>query len=189
MEDVLDVYQRPHDPARPVVCLDETTKQLLKETRAPIPATPGRKARHDYEYERNGVANLFMMFAPLEGWRHVEVTDRRLLDERGADRERDPDRLLVFARDFVDEALEQPHRERDVDRRVEQDHVGGGLGHLWPFHAVLGTAHAPLYAGNDPLHRAASGRQIPERVHSRDQAGCRIHAGRRESRRCVLLIT
>ncbi|PWB84617.1 MAG: hypothetical protein C3F11_00360 [Methylocystaceae bacterium] len=67
MEDVLAVYQRPHDPLRPVVCLDETSKQLIKETRAPAPAKPGRKARHDYEYERNGVANLFMMFAPLEG--------------------------------------------------------------------------------------------------------------------------
>ena len=76
MEDVLEVYQRPHDPQRPVVCLDETSKQMIKETRAPIPAAPGRKARHDYEYERNGVANLFMMFAPLEGWRHVKVTDR-----------------------------------------------------------------------------------------------------------------
>ncbi|MGA9600171.1 MAG: IS630 family transposase [Methylocystis sp.] len=76
MEDVLEVYQRPHDPQRPVVCLDETSKQMIVETRAPIPAAPGRKARHDYEYERNGVANLFMMFAPLEGWRHVKVTDR-----------------------------------------------------------------------------------------------------------------
>jgi DDE superfamily endonuclease len=76
MEDVLEVYQRPHDPQRPVVCLDETSKQLIVETRAPIAAAPGRKARHDYEYERNGVANLFMLFAPLEGWRHVEVTDR-----------------------------------------------------------------------------------------------------------------
>ena len=76
MEDVLDVYQRPHDPRRPLVCLDETSKQMIKETRTPIPAAPGRKARHDYEYERNGVANLFMMFAPLEGWRHVKVTDR-----------------------------------------------------------------------------------------------------------------
>ncbi|MGF1622432.1 MAG: IS630 family transposase, partial [Rhodomicrobiaceae bacterium] len=77
MEDVLEVYQRPHDPLRPVVCLDETSKQLIVETRAPVPAAPGRKARHDYEYERNGVANLFMMFAPLEGWRCVKVTDRR----------------------------------------------------------------------------------------------------------------
>jgi len=76
MEDVLEVYQRPHDPQRPVVCLDETTKQMIAETRPPIPAAPGRKARHDYEYERNGVASLFMMFAPLEGWRCVKVTDR-----------------------------------------------------------------------------------------------------------------
>jgi len=76
MEDVLDVYHRPHDPDRPVVCLDETSKQLIAETRVPIPAQPGQPARYDYEYQRNGTANLFMMFAPLEGWRHVEVTDR-----------------------------------------------------------------------------------------------------------------
>ena len=76
MEDVLEVYQRPRNPRRPVVCLDETSKQMIIETRASIPAAPGRKARHDYEYERNGVANLFMMFAPLEGWRCVKVTDR-----------------------------------------------------------------------------------------------------------------
>ncbi len=76
MEDVLEVYQRPRDPERPVVCLDETSKQLIVETRAAVPAKPGRKARHDYEYERNGVANLFMLFAPLEGWRRVKVTDR-----------------------------------------------------------------------------------------------------------------
>lgn len=76
MEDVLAVYHRPHDPDRPLVCLDETSKQLIAETRTPIAMTPGRPARHDYEYQRNGVANLFMMFAPLEGWRHVKVTDR-----------------------------------------------------------------------------------------------------------------
>jgi len=76
MEDVLDVYQRPHDPERPMVCLDETSKQLIAETRVPIAAKPGRAARYDYEYQRNGTANLFMMFAPLEGWRHVKVTDR-----------------------------------------------------------------------------------------------------------------
>src|SRR6516165_6324590 len=68
MEDVLEVYTRPHDPARPLVCLDETSKQLVAETRAPIPARRGKPARHDYEYERNGTANLFMLFAPLEGW-------------------------------------------------------------------------------------------------------------------------
>ena len=76
MEDVLEVYQRPHHPAFPVVCVDETSKQLIAETRVPIAAKPGRPARHDYEYQRNGTANLFMMFAPLEGWRHVKVTDR-----------------------------------------------------------------------------------------------------------------
>ena len=72
MEDVLEVYQRPHDPECPVVCLDEASKQLVAETRVPIPAKPGHPARHDYEYGRKGTANLFMMFAPLEGWRHVE---------------------------------------------------------------------------------------------------------------------
>jgi hypothetical protein len=76
MEDVLEVYQRPYDPRRPLVCLDETSKQLIAETRVPIAAKPGRPGRHDYEYRRNGTANLFMMFAPLEGWRHVKVTDR-----------------------------------------------------------------------------------------------------------------
>ena len=77
MEDVLDVYKRPHDPARPLVCLDETSKQLVAETRTPVPLRAGQPARHDYEYKRNGTANLFMLFAPLEGWRHVQVTERR----------------------------------------------------------------------------------------------------------------
>ena len=77
MEDVLEVYTRPHDPNRPMVCLDETSKQLIIETRSPVPMKPGQPARVDHEYERNGTANLFMMFAPLEGWRHVKVTDRR----------------------------------------------------------------------------------------------------------------
>ena len=77
MEDVLSVYTRPRDPDRPLVCLDETSKQLVAETRSPVAMRPGRPARVDYEYARNGVANLFMMFAPLEGWRNVKVTDRR----------------------------------------------------------------------------------------------------------------
>jgi hypothetical protein len=76
MEDVLEVYERRHDPAATVVCLDEASKQLIAETRVLIPAKPGRPARHDYEYHRNGTASLFMMFAPLEGWRHVKVTAR-----------------------------------------------------------------------------------------------------------------
>jgi hypothetical protein len=76
MEDILEVYQRPRDPEFPMVCVDETSKQLIAETRVPIPAKSGRAVRYDYEYRRNGTANLFMMFAPLEGWRHVKVTDR-----------------------------------------------------------------------------------------------------------------
>ena len=76
MEDVLAVYTRPRDGDCPLVCLDETSKQLIGETRVPISMKAGRPARFDYEYERNGTANLFMMFAPLEGWRHVKVTDR-----------------------------------------------------------------------------------------------------------------
>ena len=63
MENVLDVYKRPHDPTRPLVCLDETSKQLVEETRAPMPMQPGKPVRYDYEYKRNGVANAFMLFA------------------------------------------------------------------------------------------------------------------------------
>ena len=73
----MDVYKRPYDPKRPNVCLDETSKQLIGETRTPVPAGPGQPARYDYEYKRNGVANLFMMFEPLAGKRHVKVTERR----------------------------------------------------------------------------------------------------------------
>ena len=77
MENVLAIYQRPRDPKRPLVCLDEAAKQLVSATRLPIPMTPGHVARHDYEYKRAGMANLFMAFAPLEGTRHVKVTDHR----------------------------------------------------------------------------------------------------------------
>jgi hypothetical protein len=77
MEDILAVYKRPRDKNYPLVCLDETSKQLLAETRTSIAMKPGRCARRDYEYERNGTANLFMMFAPLESFRQVTVTDRR----------------------------------------------------------------------------------------------------------------
>lgn len=77
MEDVLEVYHRPYNPRRPQVCLDETNRQLVRETRTPIPAASGRPATSDYEYERNGTVNLFMMFEPLAGRRHVMVTERR----------------------------------------------------------------------------------------------------------------
>jgi hypothetical protein len=77
MEDVLELYQEPYDPARPLVCMDETNKQLVGETRTPIAAGPGRPRRFDYEYERRGTADLFMFTEPLGNWRCVEVTETR----------------------------------------------------------------------------------------------------------------
>ena len=79
MEDVLEVYHRPYDPQRPLVCFDEGSKQHTKETRIPLSAKPGTLAKYDYEYERNGTSNLFIFFAPLEAWRHLKVTNRRTM--------------------------------------------------------------------------------------------------------------
>lgn len=99
MEDILEVYRRPYDPLRPVVCMDESTKQLLAEVRAPKPGQAGAVERYDCEYRRNGVATLFLAFEPLAGWRQVQVTQTRtrkdwawfikdLLDKRYAQSER-----------------------------------------------------------------------------------------------------
>ena len=77
MEDVLDLYEAPADPRRPLVCFDERPYQLVSETRTPQLSRPGRAGRYDYEYKREGTANLFLHFAPKAGWRHVEVTERR----------------------------------------------------------------------------------------------------------------
>lgn len=77
MEDVLDVYTRPYDPQRPQVCLDEASRQLLGDPTPPLPLAPGQPVRQDYEYEREGVCNVFLVSEPLVGWRHVTVSDRR----------------------------------------------------------------------------------------------------------------
>lgn len=77
MEDVLEVYAEPYDPARPQVNFDETTKQLIQETRQPLPAQPGQPQRYDYEYARNGTRNLFLFVEPQAGRRHVHVTEQR----------------------------------------------------------------------------------------------------------------
>jgi len=79
MEDTLEIYHRPRDPKRPMVCFDEGSKQQTKETRLPLPTQPGSVAKYDCEYERNGTSNLFIFFAPLESWRHLKVTDRRTM--------------------------------------------------------------------------------------------------------------
>jgi hypothetical protein len=81
MEDVLDTYAKPYDPSRPVVCVDEGGKQLIGEVREPLPVRPGSAAKHDSEYVRGGMANLFMAFEPLAGWRHVEVTPRKTSED------------------------------------------------------------------------------------------------------------
>jgi hypothetical protein len=77
MEDVLDVYARPRDPCRPLVCFDETTKEQHREVVEPLPVTVGQPLRYESTYERNGVSNLLMCFAPVEKWRHIKVTDHR----------------------------------------------------------------------------------------------------------------
>jgi DDE superfamily endonuclease len=79
MEDVLDLYHEPYDPLRPVVCFDESNKQLIAETQTPLSLQPGQVQRYDYEYERLGTCNLFMFFEPLAAWRKVKVTDQRTM--------------------------------------------------------------------------------------------------------------
>jgi len=101
MEDVLEVYHRPHDPKRPVVCMDETFKQLIGETRDPLPARPGAVERYDHVYTRNGVASLFMACEPLAGWRHVAATAQRCRSD-----------WAMFIRDLLD------GRYRDAERVV-----------------------------------------------------------------------
>ena len=81
MENVLDLYAEPYDPQRPVVCFDETSTQLLAETRPALPAQPGRPRRQDYEYRREGTRNLFLACEPLAGWRQMAVTERRTMQD------------------------------------------------------------------------------------------------------------
>ena len=81
MEDVLDLYAEPYDPDRPVVCFDETSTQLLADTRPLIPVQPGQPRRQDYEYRRAGTRNIFLTCEPLAGWRHVAITERRTMED------------------------------------------------------------------------------------------------------------
>ena len=130
MEDVLEVYHRPYGESEVLVCLDETSKQLVGETRRPLPPRPGASRGYDFEYQRKGVSNLFMLFAPLEGWRRVEVTDRstrtdwakvvrKLVDEDYPDKER-----IVLVMDNLNthhpaslyEAFEPAEARRIVER-------------------------------------------------------------------------
>ena len=114
MEDVLDLYHQPYDPLNPVVCFDETNKQLLADTKEPLPAAPGRVARYDYEYERNGVRNLFIFFEPLRGWRHVKVTQRRATVD-----------WAICMRQLVDELYPRARRIRVVSDQLNTHHPAG----------------------------------------------------------------
>jgi hypothetical protein len=132
MEDVLEVYHRPYDPKRPQVCIDEATKQLVGEVTQPLPAEPGQPQRCDYEYIRQGTANLFLVFEPLAGRRQVRVTERRtaldfaevlrgLVEEVHADAERVvrvTDNLNTHTPACLDEAFE-PERARRIAEKVE----------------------------------------------------------------------
>ncbi len=120
MEDVLDVYERPHDPRRPQVCMDETSKQLVGEARTPLPARPGRPARIDYEYVRHGVRNLFLWVEPLSGRQHVQVTERRTRQD-----------WARFIRDLVE--VHYPAAERIVLVLDNLNtHVAGALYETFP---------------------------------------------------------
>jgi DDE superfamily endonuclease len=81
MEDVLDLYAEPYEAKRPTVTFDETSKQLIGETRHPLPARPGQVARYDYEYQRHGTRNIFLVCEPQAGWRHVEGTTQRTMQD------------------------------------------------------------------------------------------------------------
>ncbi len=130
MEHILDVYKRPYDEKKPWVCFDESCKQLVKETREPIAAKPEQLERYDYQYERNGVANLFMFFEPLTSWRHVEVTDQRtaidyahqmkyLVDERYPMAEKIgviQDQLNTHVRASLYKAFEPEEAKRILDK-------------------------------------------------------------------------
>jgi hypothetical protein len=136
MEDVLEVYHRPYNPKRPVLCIDETSKQLIGETRAPLPPRPGMVERFDHEYVRNGVAYLFLACEPLVGWRHLAVTAHRgrvdwagfiraLLDQRYPDAERVVlvmDQLNTHALASLYEAF-PPEEAKRLAERIELHHT------------------------------------------------------------------
>ena len=166
MEDVLSVYHRPYDPARPVVCLDETSKQLIGEVRErqPLPVSSAGSRRYDSVYVRNGVANLFLAFEPLAGWRHVDVTDTRTRRD-----------WAHFVRDLVDGR----YREAEVVVLVMDQlntHSKASLYQAFPpdeaerVAARLEVHHTPKHGSwlnMAEIELSALGRDLPERVGER----------------------
>ena len=181
MEDVLAVYHRPHDLQRPVICLDECSKQLIGEVRTPLPPCParddrpGQAERYDCEYVRNGTANLFMAFEPLGGWREVAVTDQRRRED-----------WARFVRDLVD------GRYREADKLVL---VMDQLNTHSPasFYEAFAPEEAKRLADRLEIHHtpkhgswlnmaeielSALGRDLPDRVGDRATLECHVHAWR-----------
>ena len=186
MEDLLDLYAEPHDPARPVVCSDEATKQLVAGTRIPLPMRPGEPERFDYEYERKGTANLFLLAQPLGGWRHVAVTDRRTKHDFAlqmrelADRHFPDGRGIRVVLDDLNthtpaalyEAFE-PAEARRILRRLEF--------HYTPVHGSwLNMAELEL----SMLARQCLGRRVPDRDTLATEVAAR-EAARNERRAAI----
>ena len=174
MEDVLDVYIRPYDPKRPIVCMDETSKQLIGETRVPLPVRAGRPQRYDYEYTRHGVSNLFMVFEPLAARRQVKVTDRRtrldwaelmreLVDEHYPDAEVITlvlDNLNTHTPASLYQAFE-PEEARRIARRLEFHYTPKHGRWLNPVLSVVeGMAEIELSV----LSRQCLDRRIPDKA-------------------------
>ena len=186
MEDVLDTYEKPYDSSRPVVCVDEGGKQLIGEVRQPLPVRPGSVAKQDSEYQRNGMANLFMAFEPLAGRRHVEVTERktsvdfaRFLKQLGDDHYPDAERIVLVCDNLSThgpaafyEAFE-PAEARRLAQRFEW--------HYTPKHGSwLNVAEMELSV----LARQCLDRRIPDR----DALGREVAAWERDRNRAVVKV-
>jgi hypothetical protein len=164
MEDVLGVYHRPHDPVRPVVCLDETSKQIIGEVREPLPPAPGRVERYDSVYVRNGVANLFLAFEPLAGWRHVGVTDTRTRRD-----------WAHFVRDLVDGRYREAEKVVLVMDQLNTHSTASLYEAFAPGEAEriasrLEVHHTPKHGSwlnMAEIELSALGRDLPERVGER----------------------
>jgi hypothetical protein len=178
MEDVLQVYHRPYDPRRPQVCLDETSKQLIGEVREPLPPAPGRVERYDSVYVRNGVANLFLAFEPLAGWREVTVTDTRKRTD-----------WAHFVRGLVDGRYKEAERVVLVMDQLNT-HSVASLYEAFPpgearrIAARLEVHHTPKHGSwlnMAEIELSALGRDLPERVG--DRAALDRHVGAWKGRR------
>lgn len=187
MEDVLEFYEEEYDPERPVVCFDETSKQLIDDTREPIAPQPGRVGRYDYEYKRNGTSNLFMFCEPKGGWRHIEVTERRtsmdfaeqmrwLVDEAYPDVGTIRlvlDNLNTHKLGSLYEAFD-PTEVRRIARRLELHHTpkhGSWLNMAEIELSVFSRQCLKRRIGDEKTLR----RQIEALEHERNEAGATVH--------------